>query len=388
MDSGAATYVYDAEGCRVRSVTSAGTKDYLYDLAGRVITELSSTGTWNRGEFYAGSEHLGSYIGGTGGSTLFAHSDWLGTERARSDTNANIAESFSSLPYGDLLSGNGSSPIHFTGKERDAESGNDYFGARYYASTMGRWLSPDWAATATAVPYADFGDPQSLNLYGYVRNNPLSHADADGHCCDELKQTLHDLGTAAQNTLDHTMVGFLTLVLRPDQAASGAADSLKTAGIAYGTADGRAQMAEQMSDPSTARQVTFEAVMTGGIAVAPGASGKGTQIESIGTITPNAPEVPTSIPAGPSARPTAAQQAAINQMGDAHGCSTCGATTPGTKSGNWVGDHQPSTALNTSGGPQVYKPQCLQCSRVQGGLVAAQVRAAAQAAAKKKPDGQ
>jgi RHS repeat-associated protein len=33
-----------------------------------------------------------------------------------------------------------------TGKERDSESGNDYFGARYYASTMGRFMSPDWAA--------------------------------------------------------------------------------------------------------------------------------------------------------------------------------------------------------------------------------------------------
>jgi hypothetical protein len=43
-------------------------------------------------------------------------------------------------------------------------------------------MSPDWAANATAVPYADFGDPQSLNLYGYVRNNPMSHADVDGHC--------------------------------------------------------------------------------------------------------------------------------------------------------------------------------------------------------------
>lgn len=58
--------------------------------------------------------------------------------------------------------------LHFTGKERDSETGLDYFGARYYGSNMGRWLSPDWAATATAVPYADFGDPQSLNLYGYV----------------------------------------------------------------------------------------------------------------------------------------------------------------------------------------------------------------------------
>lgn len=43
-------------------------------------------------------------------------------------------------------------------------------------------MSPDWAAKASPVPYATFGDPQSLNLYSYVRNNPLSKADADGHC--------------------------------------------------------------------------------------------------------------------------------------------------------------------------------------------------------------
>jgi RHS repeat-associated protein len=68
-----------------------------------------------------------------------------------------------------------------TGKERDAESGNDYFEARYYSSAMGRFMSPDWSAKEEPVPYATMGDPQSLNLYSYVRNNPLSRADADGH---------------------------------------------------------------------------------------------------------------------------------------------------------------------------------------------------------------
>jgi len=43
-------------------------------------------------------------------------------------------------------------------------------------------MSPDWAAKPEAVPYSSLGDPQSLNLYGYVGNNPLSKADADGHC--------------------------------------------------------------------------------------------------------------------------------------------------------------------------------------------------------------
>lgn len=68
-----------------------------------------------------------------------------------------------------------------TGKERDTESGNDYFGARYYSSSMGRFLSPDWSAKVQPVPYAKLDNPQSLNLYSYVGNNPLSRRDLDGH---------------------------------------------------------------------------------------------------------------------------------------------------------------------------------------------------------------
>ena len=74
----------------------------------------------------------------------------------------------------------------YTGKERDAESGLDYFGARYYASSMGRWMSPDWADKPEAVPYSDLSNPQSLNLYGYVSNNPLSKDDPNGHDPSDL----------------------------------------------------------------------------------------------------------------------------------------------------------------------------------------------------------
>jgi RHS repeat-associated protein len=64
----------------------------------------------------------------------------------------------------------------FTGKERDTESGNDYFGARYYASSMGRWLSPDpgW------FMFANMNNPQSLNLYSHALNSPLVWIDIDG----------------------------------------------------------------------------------------------------------------------------------------------------------------------------------------------------------------
>jgi RHS repeat-associated protein len=68
---------------------------------------------------------------------------------------------------------------HFTGKERDVESGNDYFGARYYASSMGRFLSPDplgpWVA--------DANNPQSWSMYSYAMNNPLTNTDPTGLDC-------------------------------------------------------------------------------------------------------------------------------------------------------------------------------------------------------------
>jgi RHS repeat-associated protein len=69
-----------------------------------------------------------------------------------------------------------------TGKERDSETGLDYFGARYFSGAEGRFISADWATKPEAVPYADLSDPQTLNLYGYVRNNPMVKEDADGHC--------------------------------------------------------------------------------------------------------------------------------------------------------------------------------------------------------------
>src|SRR5581483_8444555 len=73
----------------------------------------------------------------------------------------------------------------FTGKERDAESGLDDFDARYYSSGMGRFMSPDWSDVPAPVPYADLTNPQTLNLYAYVKNNPLRDTDPTGHSGDD-----------------------------------------------------------------------------------------------------------------------------------------------------------------------------------------------------------
>ena len=106
------------------------------------------------------------------------------------------------------------SQSRYTGKERDTESGNDYFGARYYSSAMGRFMSPDWSAKEDPIPYAKLDDPQSLNLYRYVLDNPMASIDTDGHCCNlsEAFQSEVMLGTGGNIgglALDLTGVGAL-----------------------------------------------------------------------------------------------------------------------------------------------------------------------------------
>ncbi len=75
-----------------------------------------------------------------------------------------------------------------SGKERDVETGLDYFGARYYGSPQGRWTIPDWSSMPEPVPYAELVDPQTLNLYAYVRNSPLGSVDQDGHANGPLSR--------------------------------------------------------------------------------------------------------------------------------------------------------------------------------------------------------
>src|SRR5713101_3941602 len=72
-------------------------------------------------------------------------------------------------------------PSNTKGKERDTETGNDDFGARYYSNRFGRWLSADWSSVPVAVPYANLSNPQTLNLYAMVSDDPESFADLDGH---------------------------------------------------------------------------------------------------------------------------------------------------------------------------------------------------------------
>ena len=181
------TYIYDAEGNRVGKLSGAGlTEQYLLGPGGEQVTELDGSGNWQRTHVYGAGKELAKY---DQDGVHFDFTDWLGTRRMQGGATGSLEETCRSLPYGDSLQcfgpdGQPNSDLsghHFTGKERDAESGLDYFGARYMSSNMGRFMSPDWAVKAEPVPYAKLDNPQSLNLYEYVQNNPLTRFDADGH---------------------------------------------------------------------------------------------------------------------------------------------------------------------------------------------------------------
>ncbi|HEY4356292.1 MAG TPA: RHS repeat-associated core domain-containing protein, partial [Acidobacteriaceae bacterium] len=141
-----------------------------------------SSGQWKHTNLGAGDALLATYDG----NGLHYHlADWLGTNRVQTDRHGNIEETCTNQPFGDNQQCSNSSleatEQHFTGKERDTESGLDFFGARYYAGGMGRFMNPDWADKPEAVPYATLTKPQTLNLYAYVGNSPIGRADRDGH---------------------------------------------------------------------------------------------------------------------------------------------------------------------------------------------------------------
>jgi RHS repeat-associated protein len=203
-------YLYDADGARVAkgTITTMScdptangfqfTENYVLGPGGEELTMLDGSNTWQRTNAYAAGKLLATYDLVSGNPALHFHlEDPLGTRRMQ--LSGEIATlgcpetDIQSLPYGDGLNtfpdpntcspatADDSTPLHFTGKERDSESNNDYFGARYYASSMGRFMSPDWSAQVEPVPYAKLDDPQSLNLYAYVDNNPITGVDLDGH---------------------------------------------------------------------------------------------------------------------------------------------------------------------------------------------------------------
>jgi RHS repeat-associated protein len=179
---GATTYIYNALGERVRKTTGSSVTNFIYGIDGQVVAERDGTNNWVQTYGRLGGRQAVIYSGTT---TAFYHLDHLGSTRLLTTYNPGsytIADNIDYLPFGEQISGSTATTHKFTGKERDPESTLDNFGARYLGSSLGRFMSPDWSSSIVPVPYASPNDPQSLNLYSYVENNPLSHTDPTGHC--------------------------------------------------------------------------------------------------------------------------------------------------------------------------------------------------------------
>jgi len=198
-------YIYDADGNRVAKLNATGTNNfnpnaltcamvvprtvqatYLLGQSGEQVTELDASDNWKHTNVYASGQLLATYDQEGFQQLLhFNIGDSLGTKRIQTTATGTVETTCQSLPYGDDFSctgeGKDSTEHQFTGKERDTESGLDYFGARYYGSNLGRFTIPDWDAGPEPVPYANLKDPQTLNLYEYAENSPLSKRDGDGH---------------------------------------------------------------------------------------------------------------------------------------------------------------------------------------------------------------
>jgi RHS repeat-associated protein len=168
---------YDGEGRRVKVVQGGVPTWFVYGMQGAVVAEYGGPAV------------------STGSGTSWVTADALGSTRLTTGGFGQVLRRMDYTPYGNsLLAGVGGRSTswgyeddnkwrnwsrRFTGKERDAETGLDYFGARYVSGAQGRFTSPD---TPLIDQFLD--DPQSWNLYAYARNNPLRYVDRTGEAIE------------------------------------------------------------------------------------------------------------------------------------------------------------------------------------------------------------
>ena len=179
------TYYYDADGARMEKTTGSAATMYWPGPSG-TLTETSLAGTINEEYIYFNGERI-ARVDRPSGTVHYYFSNHLGSHTVVTSATGACEQDMDYYPYGGVITDHCpmvAQHYKFTGKERDTESSLDYFGARHYASTIGRFMTADQAADETIpvpLPFADFRNPQSLNLYSYALNNPVSNVDPDGH---------------------------------------------------------------------------------------------------------------------------------------------------------------------------------------------------------------
>jgi RHS repeat-associated protein len=176
------------------STTATGTY-YWKQGDGGTIAETDLHGNWTTAYGIIRGK-IASRVDLPANTLHYYFNDHLGTTSVVTSAAGVVQKESDYFPYGGeiaIVSGD-TNRYKFTGKERDAESSLDYFGARYYASSVGRFVSVD----PTILSGQRMVDPQQWNMFSYGRNNPTIMIDPDGR---EVKIATQEL----QNSFDHLM---------------------------------------------------------------------------------------------------------------------------------------------------------------------------------------
>jgi RHS repeat-associated protein len=165
-----ATFTTNALGQTVETLASNYRQEFILDLSGLGLASLNgSNGSWYDQDFFLGSQKIGNYIGTI---TQFDHFNQLTSTAMAFDGTGTWQQDQTFYPWGQQWKNVGTyDDLHFGTMTTDGELW--YTNARRYSSNQGRWLSPDPLG-------GDITNPQSLNRYPYVLNNPTTLTDPSG----------------------------------------------------------------------------------------------------------------------------------------------------------------------------------------------------------------